>query len=81
MPRESKRAVEQGQVRENTLEHQCLCRLECIQGIITPRVSPYVARSIPPVFLRMGVRVALQTVTTTCDFKRGGATKPIIGSS
>ena len=43
MPQESKRAVEQGQARENMLEHQCLCRLECIQGIITPRASPYVA--------------------------------------
>ena len=28
-----------------------------------------------------GIRVALLTVTTTCDFERGGARKPIIGSS
>ena len=46
-----------------------------------PRASlcTYVARSIPHVCT--GVRVALLIVTTTCDFKRGGATKPIIGSS
>jgi len=56
-------------------------QLECIHGIHTPRTSPYVARSIPPVVLRMGIRVALLTVTTMCDFERGGATKPIIGSS
>jgi len=55
--------------------------LECIHGILAPRVSPYVARSILPVFSLMGVRVALLTVTTTCDFERGGATKPIIGRS
>jgi len=35
------------------------------------------------VFSCMDVRVALRllTVTNTCDFERGGATKPIIGSS
>ena len=44
----------------------CLLRLECIHGILTPR-----ARSIPPAFSRMGVRVALLTVTTTCDFGKG----------
>ena len=56
-------------------------KLKCIHGILTLRASPYVARSIPPVFSRMGVRVALLTVTTTCAFERGGATKTIIGSS
>ena len=50
-------------------------------GIPTPRASPYVARSIPPVFSCMGVQVASLTVTTMCDFERGGATKQIIGSS
>ena len=56
--------------------------LECIHGILTPCASPYVTRSIPPVFSHMGVWVALLTVTTTCDYERGGATKPIIiGSS
>ena len=56
-------------------------KLECVHGILTPRASPYVARSIPPVFSRMGVRVALLTVTTTCDFERGEAMKLIIGRS
>jgi len=56
-------------------------KLECIHGILTLCASPYVARLIPPVFSRMGVRVALLTVTTTCNFERGGATKLIIGSS
>ena len=58
-----------------------LSKLECIHGIPTPHASPYVARSIPPVFSHMGVQVALLTVTTNCDFKRGGATTLIIGSS
>jgi len=45
--------------------------------ILTSRASPYFARSIPPVFSRMGVRVALLTaIPTKCDFERGGATKP-----
>ena len=56
-------------------------QLECIHGILTLHASLYVARSIPPVFSCMGVWVSLLTVTTTCDFERGGATKPIIGSS
>jgi len=58
-------------------------KLECIHGILTPRTSSYVARSILPVFLCMWVLVALLTVTTTCNFQRvpGGAIKPIIGSS
>ena len=55
--------------------------VECIHGIFTLHACWYVARPIPPVFLRMGVRVALLTVTTTCDFERGGATKLIIGST
>jgi len=55
--------------------------LECIHGILTLHASPYVARSILPVILLMGVRVALLTVTTMCNFERGGATKLIIGSS
>ena len=38
-----------------------LQKLECIHGILTPRASPYIARSISPVFSRMGVRVALLT--------------------
>ena len=37
--------------------------LECIHGIPIPRASSCVARSIPPVFSRMGVRVALLTVS------------------
>jgi len=56
-------------------------KLECIHGILTPHTSLYVARSIPPVFLHMGVRVALLTVTTMCNFERGGATKLITESS
>ena len=44
-------------------------------------VPEYVARSISPVFSRMGIRVVLLTITTACDFERGGATNPIIGSS
>ena len=59
----------------------CKQQLECIHGILTPHTSSYVARLIPPVFSRMGVWVSLLTITPTCDFKRGGATKPIIGSS
>ena len=34
-----------------------------MDGILTPRASLYVARSILPVFSSMGVRVALLTVT------------------
>ena len=52
-----------------------------MDGILTPHASLYVARSILPVFSSMGVRVALLTVTTTCNFERGGATKLIIGGS
>ena len=37
--------------------------LECIHGIPIPRASSCVVRSIPPVFSRMGVRVALLTVS------------------
>jgi len=46
-------------------------------GILTLRASPYIARSIPPIFSRKGVRVALLTITTTCDLRKGygGATK------
>jgi len=58
-----------------------LISLECIHGIPTPHASLYVARSILPVFLRMGVWVFVAAITTTCGFERGGATKPIIGSS
>ena len=56
-------------------------QLECIHGMLTLRASLYIARSIPPVFSRMRVQVAFLTVTTTCDFERGGAMKPIIWSS
>jgi len=53
--------------------------LECIHGILTR--SPL--RTLPDRFcLYFYVsEYALLTVTTTCDFERGGATKPIIGSS
>ena len=52
-----------------------------IHGILYPARLSILARSILPVFSHMGVRVALLTVTTMCNFERGGATKPMIGSS
>jgi len=48
---------------------------------LTLCTSPYVARSIPPVFSRKGVQVGLLTVTTMCDLERHGVTKPTIESS
>ena len=49
---------------------QHMNKLECNHGIRTPRASLY-----------MPDRFRLLTVTTTCDFKSGGATKLIMGSS
>ena len=65
----------------SSINTQNRSKLKCIHGILTPRVSPYVARSILPVFSCTGVQVALLTITTMCDSERGGAAKPIIGSS
>ena len=35
------------------LLRECHFQLECIHGILTPRASSYVARSIPPVLSRI----------------------------
>ena len=54
-----------------------ILKLECIHGILTMHTSSYIARPIPPVFMCSYVStVALLTVTTTCDFERGGTMKP-----
>ena len=61
-------------------------KVECIHGILTLCTLHYkhAARSIPctPAFFFIFelLTIARSHVNTMCDFKRSGATKPIIGS-
>ena len=71
--------LEYARVKKHVTKKIWLLEWEYIHGPPTPYATSYVARSIPPVFSHMGVRVALLTVTTMCNFERGGAMKPIIG--
>jgi len=64
---------------------ECSCEHQDTQRRLIPLAPRQCGRLryIQVSYMGTGVqsRVALLTVTTTCDFERGGATKPIIGSS